>query len=288
MTSYVLKILCTVGIAATLTSCASTPKQASCNCSGYLPKKPRPAWAQGDAISGGNYRTAGLSQCTGLQNIDFERADLSARNNLALIVSAHVQSDVKLTQKDYGNGTGHSNASIERQQRAEQWLPNSVIYERWLDPVSCTIYAAAKVSEVDIKHAVKTYEAAQAALRVNQHYLVKVKGNQATSIKRAIETALNKHGVQQLGGVANSKSYTVNATVSDERVLNNSQLLRANLHLAVNSPGGQTLWSQTLAIKGIAFSPQPKNELLQRAIRDGLDQIEPALVDFLNQDSRQQ
>lgn len=265
-----------LGLALLVSACGGgqslSPAQA-CGCHSYYGAKPRPAWVDaGDQISAQSYRTAGISECTGVLSYDNEKSELSARAKLSRMLA--VRSDVRIseTRKDYGQGAGYTQAQIEATQISQTLLQDSKIYDRWVDRQNCIIYAAAEISTANIEKQKAELARQEAARLINQSFEVTALAAPALILQNEGRAVLSELGVTRIKANAD---YALNLDfLPTER---NKTALRGRLTATIAAADGTVVWSQTVKTKGVSYQPLSETELTGRAIAEGLERLKPAL-----------
>lgn len=256
-----------------LTSCANPQSEDPlCSCTSYMPSKPQPDWVLTESTASGVYKSQGIGQCTGLQSLDIEEADITARANLGRMLSSQIESEVLLVRTDLGEGTGKSEGKISSRQSSAIALEHSVIYDHWVGPISCTIHSAVRVSQADIQAALKKQEREiNAALR-NQVFSVNTQGAYSDVLHRSILQMLSDAGITKVRLTSNADGYQSDAfifkaEVTDQEWLNNGRLARVNVNLYIEAPDGSVIWIYQTTGKGMSYSTRDRNYLVKLAIK---------------------
>jgi len=270
-----------------MVSCATLPPvsvesrfEANCVCDNYFTSQPRPSWVDaGDVVTQQFYQSAGSSQCTGLQNIDIDKADLSARTKLGRILNTQVSSNISETRSTYGNGTGSSKSSIKSSLLSEGVLENSQITERWVDPNSCTIFARVQITTIELDATKAKIVRADAARLINQSFYIDTTDNDPDYrdlVESAAGVIVSKLGVTKLVNKPDPSAYQIKFTFLATQ-LNDEKFLRGELLTKILDPSKSIIWQQTTPAKGVSYSNSSNRELTRKAIDSGMRRLQPTL-----------
>jgi len=270
-----------------MVSCATLPPvsvesrfEANCVCDNYFTSQPRPSWVDaGDVVTQQFYQSAGSSQCTGLQNIDIDKADLSARTKLGRILNTQVSSNISETRSTYGNGTGSSKSSIKSSLLSEGVLENSQITERWVDPNSCTIFARVQITTIELDATKAKIVRADAARLINQSFYIDTTDNDPDYrdlVESAAGVIVSKLGVTKLVNKPDPSAYQIKFTFLATQ-LNAEKFLRGELLTKILDPSKSIIWQQTTPAKGVSYSNSSNRELTRKAIDSGMRRLQPTL-----------
>lgn len=277
--------LLTLGFGLLVVSCASSPppngQPRACACSAYVSAAPRPAWVDtGDTQDAAIIASQGTTQCTGVRQIDFDAADLSARGKLARIIETRTEVSLSETRTDAGYGAGSSRARIDASAVSKVVLEGSTIAERWVDPDTCLLHARATLSRATLA-ATKAKLAAEEAARLrNQRLFVTAQGTYDDAIEAAVKQALSQAGMTKISAAPDGTAYRAVADLQIVEV--DKTALSGQLTLAFQSPDGDTLWSRTVAARAASYSTKTEAALVARALSSALRQLAPALQDAAN------
>lgn len=271
-----------------LSACTSVNNTAAgnCSCVNYMSEKPQPDWVFVENTSGSEYKSQGISECSGLQTLDFKEADLNARANLSRMLESSVESEVVLQRDDYGNGTGKSSGLITSSQNTKMLLRKSSIYDRWIDLKACTIHSAVKISKADIQLALKQEkEKYNKALR-NQRFVIVTNGEYKSELTLAMAEMLSQSGVTKLLKSPVENTYKLNAALENVDVLNNGLLVRVSIGLNVQTPEGSIVWSKLISGKGLSFGQSDQSQLTRVAIQQAGKNAKTVFEQMLDQNEK--
>lgn len=280
-----ISIISALGAALILAGCASSaPQQAprACACSSYVSAAPRPAWVDaGDIQNAALVASQGSAQCTGVRQIDFDAADLSARSKLARIIETRTEVTLSETRSDAGYGAGSSQARIDASAVSKVVLEGSTIAARWVDPDSCLLHAQASITRTTLEATKARLAAEEAARLINQPFMIIASGAYAAAIEAQVKQALSKAGMTKIVSTADSRSHRA---VTDLQIIaRDKKSLNGQLTLALQSPAGDTLWSRTVAARGVSYSEKSEAELVARALSSAMRQMAAPLKSVINQ-----
>lgn len=269
-----------------LAGCQSTKKttqasQPSCSCSGYFANQARPDWADKDTITNTTYFSNGVARCTSLKTIDLQDADQSARAALSRMVSSDVKSRFFSEQSKYGNGSNSETVTITTELASELYLTESSIYDRWVDPASCTVYSAVKVDIADVESAIAKRQQQEAKKLINQAFIVTSNGQHQAQLNQEASALLSQLGVTKQTTKSQANVELVNNIVGVDSANNKLVKLRIETKL-INIQNGQTIWSRMTTGKGISFKAKKESELTRLAILDAFDKLKVQLQNRLN------
>lgn len=259
----------------------TTEKSAGCSCIDYLPVQSRPSWLGGESSTAKDYLSNGLTECTGIQSMDFEEADISARTNLSHLISSHVENEVVLIQEDFGGGAGSNSGKVISKQSTNSLLEKSVIYDRWVDGDSCVVYSAVKVSQANIQETIKRIEAERNNKLLNQRFLVQAKGKYNSKLAERMQQLLVDSGVKKVAKTTGTKTYILNGVVASHEYLNQYKVAKVTVQLEIISPQKDLIWSQQVVGKGVSFGDTSKNTLLNKAIEHAVDNSKISIAEIL-------
>lgn len=254
------------------------PAYGSCVCLNYLPSQPRPIWVQGDQVTDKHYIASGLTRCTGLQDIDFQDAEISARASLARLISAQVVSSVNY-QESMHNSVSRSSMNTDTQINSSALLNEAVIFERWVDANTCTLYAGILLSKTNFQKSIKNKETQEKALLANQ--TISFAGhNQADD--RVMNELASRLSKGEIRGITTKDQARLKVSVNVSDVQHTGKSCHLNLHLSlVDQSSGKTIWSTHASGKGASHTGKSYNILFDRAISDAFDATTPALIKYL-------
>lgn len=280
-------------IAVLATACASKPakmerpsQSTGCSCSDYLPMSPRPRWADTEGLDNGVYKSQGIAECSGIKSMDFEDADNRARENLSRMLSVEVESEVTLIRKDFGGGVGGSAGSkIESKHASKAILENSSVYGRWVDPTSCSIYSGIRISKNDIARVMREMREKEARRLYNKAFVVAAEqGEHQSTISQVLEQSLGEKNVKRILSARSDETFTLQAEIQRIDVLNDGKLIKVNLKLSIFDPAQALIWTQQIKGKAVAFSAQPKNVMVEKALKDALQQVSAQLDEIMSKE----
>ena len=259
-----------------LAGCAGgPPPQAAappCSCSKYQAAKPRPAWVdRSDHVTPLVFQSTGLAACTGVQTLDTEKADLSARSKLSRVLSSRFDVRISETRTDTGSGAGYAQAAITATQISQTVVEGSRIFDRWVDPASCTVYAGVELSAAKLAEAKAEIERAEKARLVNQAFFVTAKGPHAARLQAAAAQLMSEAGVTRLPDSKAGASHVLEAAFAP--LENTPTLVRGRVTLRLTTADGSLVWTQTLPAKGLSYRETTPELLAERAITAGMERM---------------
>ncbi|MDB2649402.1 hypothetical protein N9Y19_00585 [Porticoccaceae bacterium] len=251
-----------------------------CVCNDYFARQQRPAWVDaGDIVTKQFYQSAGSSQCTGLQNIDIDKADLSARTKLGRILNTEVSSKISETRSSYGNGVGSSMSSIKSSLLSEGVLENSQITERWVDPNSCTVFARVKITTSELEATKAKIAKADAARLINQSFYINTTDNDPDFrdlVGSAAGVIVSQLGVTKVLNKPDPSAHQIKFTFLVTQ-LNDGKFIRGELLTKILDPSKSIIWQQATPAKGVSFSYASNRDLTRKAIDSGMRSLRPIL-----------
>lgn len=272
-----------------LSGCASNRatavRGASCSCIDYLPARPRPSWVETESSSATAYLSHGVSECTGIQSMDFEEADISARSNLGHLISSHVESETVLIQEDAGYGAGSSRGKVTSKQSTDSLLEKSIIYDRWLDSDSCVLYSAVKISQANIQDTIKRIELEHHNKLVNQRFLVRTEGEYNQKLAERMRQLLIDSGVKRVAVLADASTYILHGVVVNHELLNQNKLAKVTVRLEIINPQKDLIWTHQVVGKGVSFGGVSKEKLLNKAIEQAIEDSTISITEALQKQS---
>ena len=256
----------------------------SCVCNSYFEKTPRPAWVDaGDVVTHESYQTTGSSQCSGLQNMDTNRADLSARSKLGRILNTQVSSNISETRTSYGGGVGSSKASIQSSLLSQGILEDSRITQRWVDPASCRVYARVQIASRQIEASKAKIAKAEAERLGNQTYYIDTQDNDSAYrglVASAAGQLLSNVGITKIvpkpSASAHQIKFTFRVTQYDA-----GQTIRGELRTQIFAPNQAPVWQHVTPAKGVSFGGASQPALVAKAMVSATRSLTPILQDRL-------
>jgi len=227
------------------------------------------------------YLSHGISECTGIQSMDFEEADTSARINLSHLISSHVESETVLIQDDFGGGAGSSRGTVTSKQSTDSLLEKSVIYDRWLDSKSCVLYSAVKISQVNIQDTIKRIELDRQNKLVNQRFLVRAKGEYNHKLTERMQQLLIDSGVKRVTTLADATTYILHGVVASHEFLDQNKLVKVTVQLKIFNPQKDLIWAHQVVGKGVSFGGVSKDNLLNKAIKQAVDDSRVSIAEVV-------
>ena len=271
--------ICALGLV--LTGCQLTaPKAPLCGCGAYFAKQPRPDWVDGDKITGSDYISSGVAQCTGLKGMDIKDADAAARASLSRLISAQVSSQFESEAKKFAGSVTQTQVKIQTQLSSSLLLNNSQVFSRWVDPNTCHVYSGVKVSQRDVEQAVAEAAEREASKWINQKIRVKASGEHAALLKREGAALLSQLGVARQ--VEQGEDLVMELTLADTKLMS-AKHLQLTLHVVIGSAKVQVLWTKLVKGKGLSFAPKAQSLLLEAALGDALERLNKPLSRALSQ-----
>ena len=281
----VLTCLVGFGLAACGGGSSSRPAAttaSACSCADYNPKRPRPAWVDADGVDNGQYRSQGLSECTGIKSMDYEEAETQARASLGRMLSSQVKSEITIIRRDFGAEAGGStDAQVQSDHISKALLEGSSIYDRWVDPGSCTIYAAVRVSVASVKQTLAKQAEEERKRFRNQMFSVAGQGDSSDLIKVKLTQSLVDAGVSRVSQDGNAP-YVFSGEIVDSSVINNGKLVRVTLRLSISDNNSQMIWSHQVEGKGVSFGATPTDVLHKKAMESALANVADVLKEMMN------
>ena len=242
-----------------------------CSCIDYLPARPRPNWVGADSSLDMTYLSHGISECTGIQSMDFEEADISARSSLSNLISSHVESETLLIQADYGDGAGSSRGKITSKLSTDSLLEKSIIYDRWFDSGSCVLYSAVRISQADIQDTIRRIELERQNKLVNQRFFVRAVGIYNNKLAEGMQQLLIDSGVKRVTTLADANTYILHGVVASHEFLNQNKIAKVTIQLEIINPQKELIWTHQVVGKGVSFGGISKVQLLNKAIKQAID-----------------
>ncbi len=254
-----------------LGGCTANPvtTETSCSCSNYLPSREKPEWVGIESNSVTSYFSHGVSECTGIQPMDFKEADMSARSSLSHLISTYIESEVELIQEDI-NGVARSRGKSISKQSTSALLEKSVIYDRWLDNKSCVIYSAVKISQSSIQTTIKRIESENKQKILNQFFSVQAEGKNSNKLINSLQQLLINSGVKKIKKIADKKTYVLRGSVTGYETFNQKKLAKVTIQLEIIDPQKTLIWSHQATGKGVSFGGASKNQLFNKALNQAI------------------
>ena len=282
-----LTFLC---LAVALSACAGGGAQQqtqvrNCSCAAYPFSQTKPEWTRGDDIRDGIYYSVGIEQCTGIQKIDLEKANLKARAALGRIIGSQVSSSISRVQRASGVGTGSNTATIQSTATSDAFLQNSQVYDYWLDVDNCAIHAAVKISEIDIERGLAKLAAIEKSKLKNQKFYVVALGNNATILDVSVKAILSDLGVKQIIAAPQKDAYKIDVVLENGNLSANKQTYRGQFVIRIYNPLGILIWSWYKDVKGVFLRPTTEADLVSRAMRSAKKPLMETLQEKLNKPS---
>jgi predicted small secreted protein len=283
--NYLIFIL--VALSSFLSSCSSMQPVTrdsgfgvSCVCDNYFKSQNRPSWVDaGDVVTQQIYQSAGSSQCTGMQNIDIDNADLSARTKLGRILNAQVSSNISETRNTYGNGVGSSKSFIKSSLISKAVLENSRIAERWVDPISCTVYSQVQITTSELKIAKDRIAKADAAKLINQSFYIDTTDNDPDYrdlVDSAAGVILSQIGAGKVFDSQNPSAYQIKFTFLATQI-KDGKSVRGELLTKIFDPSKSIIWQHTTPAKGVSYNYASNRDLSKKAIDSAMRSLRPIL-----------
>ncbi|HED33009.1 MAG TPA: hypothetical protein ENJ08_02170 [Gammaproteobacteria bacterium] len=254
----------------------------SCSCSDYLSKREKPDWVGVDRNESNWYLSNGVSGCTGIQSIDFEEADLSARTNLSRILNSDIKSQITLIQESSSDGSSSKYGNIITQETTSSLLNNSLIYERWLDNDSCTIYSAVKISHADVNLALEKLTSRESNKLINHRFTIRAKGKYHDRLILIIQNLLINAGVKTISTLERENTYMLEGSIVDIDFYNKNRVAKVTIQLSIIAPDKNVIWSHQEQGKSVSFGGISTKQLLNKAINQAARNSSTALITILN------
>jgi len=271
-----------------LSGCSSNPITTeitnNCSCADYLSKRAKPDWVGVDKNQSNWYLSNGVSECTGIQSIDFEEADLSARTNLSRILNSDIKSQITMVQKSASDGSGSKYGNIITQATTSSLLSNSLIYERWLDHDSCTIYSAVKISFADVNLALKKLKLGDTNKLINRGFTIRAKEKYHSRLIIIMQSLLVNAGVKNSSTLAQKNAYTLEGSIIDADFFNENRVAKVTIQFSIIAPNKNIIWTHQEKGKSVSFGGISTKQLLNKAINQAAENSNAALIKILNTD----
>jgi hypothetical protein len=253
----------------------------NCSCLTFFEVKPKPDWVSAEKITASHYSTYGASYCTGLQIIDVGRSDKSAKANLSRMIQAQIKSTQNIKQSNFGNGATFSHLTENTTVNTDLILAGSLVYDRWIDPKSCTIFSATQINIAAINKAILDQKSREAAKLINQFY--SVSEGQHPIVKSKIESALSDILVRF--------SIGKDALIISNRVFDIKEkpgrLVSLTLEIEIVDPRTkQSIWKKGYAGKGLSFKDTRKSILVKKALNSAMKNATKELQAFIVENKR--
>lgn len=254
---------------------------ANCSCLPYFENKAKPNWIGSEQISDGKYSTYGSTYCTGLQKVDTARADDSAKANLTRMIQAQIQSTQKINQGSYGNGVAYSHLTEKTTINTDLILNGSFIYDRWVDPESCTLFSATQIPIAEVEKSIAEQQITEAAMLVNQVY--SFSQTKYPIVISTLESMLSELKIK----FGNDK----NALIIKNRVFDLEEkpgkLVNLRLEIEIFDPKvNQTIWKKSYSGKGLSFNIVEQDILINKALNSALKKVKKEIQTFIMENSR--
>lgn len=269
-----------------LTGCGSNEVRKDdnqCSCASYFSaqKKPtkRPSWVDTEGLKRQVYYSQGIAQCTGLKTIDVKKSATNARANLSRMLESQVETEINLIRHsnsaiNSGSESGQTNTSIA----SETLLKNSSIYDYWVDPNSCTIYSAVRLSKIDIDRTVAEAKEKEQSKLKNQRFVVQAEGEYQHSLQLSMLKVLSAYGVNQIISREveyreDEADYSLHAKIQSVDLFAEKKLVRVVVFVSIRSVGdGRILWSAQLRGKSISLQNFQQEYQIRQALADSFKQ----------------
>ena len=266
-----------------ITACSSTKIKNDCSCATYQPKSPRPSWIDNENVSSKALLSSGGSQCTGIQTLDFKESDQNARLNLGLLIRANVRGETNIIKRQDSSVGGLSQASVQSTVSSESLLENAFVYDRWVDPINCSIHSAIRLNKEDYQRTKNRLQEIEARKPKNQLMLLRLKNNVPSELLLA---TLSNLGAQKLtlDQTISSQVYTIEweSQQPQEHVEGSIHAIIVKSILLVKNRKDQVVLS--LVKNGKSFHRGNVNDpsfLYEKARRHALLQMHEPLKKFL-------
>ncbi len=274
-----------------IASCSSTYREQPvadsnnpCACIDYLKATPRPPWVGVDDITPSFFLSSGVAQCSSLSEHDFSDSALNARGNLTSLLKTSIDKYVAIRTSDQG---GSNNASIEVsvEENSKLLLQQSTIYARWLDPKTCTLHSAVRLSKKHYDEVVARLHAEERSRVKYKPIQVGVEGKHAAENLSAIHQLLFDAGARvvrqnELSSQHFSMIFEFSTPVVTYEL--NRRIIESFVSVRLLTPRSDLLWSHTKAGKVIGLTQNRFETVLLRAQRKALKKMLPALKTALD------
>ena len=270
-----------------LSGCGSNKKKQehSCSCDNYFGKKNKPSWVDTEGLKNGVYYSQGIAQCTGLKTIDTKESSVNARGNLSRMLETQVQTEILLIRKsDTATRSGSESGQATTSIASDALLNNSSIYDYWIDPDSCTVYSAVKLSKSDIDQAVAKAKAKEQAKFKNQTFAIHAEGQYQKQLQLSITKILNDNGVSKIVPNSEQANYAFKAKIQAIDVFEEKKLVRIEVFVSIVSLlDNSTKWSAQLNGKSISLQGFQKDYQIRQALINAFEQDDEKLQSVLEQ-----
>jgi hypothetical protein len=253
----------------------------NCSCLTFFDPKPKPSWISGEKITEAYYSTYGSSYCTGLQKVDTQRSDKSAKANLSRMIQAQIKSTQNIKQGNSGNGVLYSHLTENTIISTDLILGGSLIHDRWVDPKTCTIYSATRIGTSDVDNALIDQQSKEASKLTNQFY--SISKSKYSIVSPRIETALSDIRVRFNSGknslVIKSRVFDINEKPG--------RLVNLIIEIEIFDPTtSQSIWKKAYPGKGLSFKDTSKSILVDKALTNAMKTAMKELQMFILENNR--
>ena len=264
-------LLAAIALSPFLTNAAS-----HCSCSSYYAKNAQPKWVGIDIVDDEKLASSGSSQCSGLKTIDERRSAKNAREELAKLLSTDIS--VKEIIKNTSSSTvSHSDYKSVIESQTNQLLKSAKVYDRYVDPINCTVYAAISISKADLEKGQQEKIKQQQAMLGAKNSCLKVTGENSSQLTELLTEQLLQHGYK-LTNSACEVTYLVKNSIIKAQ----SKLVITQLKLQIDTQSKKSIWQQRFEGKGLSYSKRSKTELIHLANQDSTTNLINSIVKLKN------
>ena len=269
---------------AALTGCSSNPDVPvvrACSCADYFPSTPRPAWVDSPASTAEYIYATGLTSCNAIKSIDIESADKQARANLATNIMVNIKTVITTKDRSY-DGVNSSTYIQDSEIASKLQLNSAEIYDHWVDPITCTVYSAARYPQSLKDKAITDYHESVAKKIINQSFKVQYLSKELNEVPGVLENYLTTAGVAKF-----EKNGRLSLSAKISKIDKQEKSVVVSILLAIkDQKTGRELWKKTINGKGATFKASTSKSVLQKkAIQDAFKAANRDLTDFIKQSS---
>ncbi len=255
-----------------------------CVCADYFTTPTaRPAWTSNEGFKHGFYFTHGIAQCTGIQELDLPRADKNARTALSTLLRVQVEHKTHIRRTDGRSGEAVLQARIDTVLESSALLEKSYIYDRWVDPASCSIYSAVRLSRMDLQ----VSAARQKSGIAYQPLMIVAKGKESEAIESELRQLLSQLKVRRvLPHAQHAAHQSVHRLIAEAthrmRRSPSGTVLYVKLMLNIANAAGESIWTHHSKGKGVSFLPDtPQDILYEKALHSAVQHARQSLKEIL-------
>jgi len=241
-------------------------KLIACSCQAYYAEHRRaetPIANDGSQV----YTATASVMCTGLRSLDEKKSANEARIELSKTISSEIVA-TEAVSAFHSGGISSSNFQSNTRLKSNNNLSNAQIFDRWVDPVNCVVFASIFITQGDIDKAKAEQNAKENNKLVNQAICLKVTGNDVRQVENRLETQLIR-----LGYRVTHKQCSVVMNIESKTEFVNSGYALSHLETELIK-SGQFIWKGSYQGKGISYNQNTsRNSLLGKALNDSAEQL---------------